>query len=371
MSYERIDCRLCGEPVETQLKLADTPIANLFPDKPMAGEFYPLELRECIRCHHVQIGHVIPDSMLYGASYKYETPTALRPQFEKRAKELRSDYPEARNVLEIGANNGLFLHALSSAGFKEVVGIDPSTSDPLVWKMPFDSNAAVLVHERVGDIDLIVANNVFAHLDDLRAMFAAIEIVLSGSGTLVFEVQYFISMRNAGAFDMIYHEHRDYHTLRPMAEFLRSAGFVMTGYEHIDAQGGSLRITAKRNGIEAVLPREFYYWQGFRHTIETEKKRFSMPRWKVPAFGAPAKAVTLIHHFGLQDKISYCVDDTPCKQGRYIAGTAIPVVGRDVMEKENPERMLMLSWNYEPMIRRMFPAIEFIVPFSQRHKLAA
>ncbi len=77
MMYERPDCRLCGGRVETVLSLTPTPIANLFPDEPLTGKAYPLELKQCPKCQHVQIGHVVDDDTLYGATYKYTTPQAL------------------------------------------------------------------------------------------------------------------------------------------------------------------------------------------------------------------------------------------------------------------------------------------------------
>lgn len=360
MMYERIDCRLCGGRVETVLKLADTPLANLFPDKPYVGEKYPLELKQCVGCGHVQVGHVVDDSVLFNADYKYETPEGLKPQLQHRAKQLKEKYPSARIALEIGANNGLFMHALRDAGFESVMGVDPSSSEWLIWKMPFDPQCAELILRRVGMVDLIVANNVFAHIDDLRSVFDAIKDVLSPDGSLVFEVQYRVSMMGSGAFDMIYHEHRDYHALGPLALFLQSCGLVMTEYEIFDAHGGSIRVTAKKHGMQVALPHEPCDWDAFRDHIDATKQAMQFDR-QLAAFGAPAKATTLIYQLGLQGKIKHCVDDTPHKQGKYIAGTDIKVLGRHGMEAE----MLLLAWNYEDLICKMFPATDFIVPFKE------
>jgi SAM-dependent methyltransferase len=370
--YERHDCRLCGEPVETALTLTPTPIANLFPDTPLTGECYPLELKQCIACGHVQIGHVIDDNTLYGNAYKYATPYALKPELHKRAAELRVEYPKARNVVEIGANNGLFLHALHDEGFAPVIGIDPSGSAPLVWKIPFDMMAARIVLRRIGPVDLVVANNVFAHIDDLAEVFRAVDEILSPDGALVFEVQYFAAMADSGAFDMIYHEHRDYHTVRPLQTFLKRFGMVMTDWRVIGTHGGSLRVTAKRVGAEKAAPEETVDWGAFQQKIQASKEVLldGLPR-RVAAFGAPAKAITMIHHFGLQNRIAYCVDDTPQKQGKYIAGTTIPVVSRDVMMVDKPRQMLLMSWNYEHLVRNSLPNVDFIVPFSHRLNQAA
>jgi len=372
MIYERLDCRLCGGYVTDVLTLTPTPLANLFPDEPYAGEKFPLGLKQCGQCKHVQVSHVVRDQEIFNGLYRYETPAALSDAMKVRAKQLREQYKGANTLLEIGANNGLFLHALHDAGFPVVIGIDPSSTDPLVWKLPFNVKSALLVKERIGKVDLIIANNVFAHIDDLRHIFTAIDTVLSPDGALVFEVQYLLPMAKRGAFDMIYHEHRDYHTLGPLSAFLFNCGLVMTDYEIFSAHGGSIRVTAKRGGLAKEPPLEEIYWSAFELAIGREKSalRGLLPK-RIPAFGAPAKAVTLIHHFGLQDRIEYCVDDTKGKQGRYIAGTNIPVVGAEVMEKDKPKEMLLLSWNYADIIRKRFPHIDFIVPFSQRQLLAA
>ncbi len=367
--YERMTCRLCGGRVWTLYKLTPTPIANLFPAEPYSGEFYPLELKQCSSCAHVQIGHVIDDATLYGAAYKYETPRALRPQMRKRADELRILYQNAENVLEIGANNGLFLEELRAVGFRKCTGIDPSSAHEDIWRTEFNAESANAMRRANGRADLILANNVFAHIDDLNAVFEAIDGVLSEDGAVVFEVQYLPALVRSGAFDMVYHEHRDYHHIAPLVPFLKRHGLVMTDWEIFDAHGGSVRITAHRNGIEKSPPDERMNWREFHVRIHETMDSIcgQIGSVKISAFGAPAKAVTMIHHFGFQNKITYCVDDTPAKHGRYIAGTAIPVVNRTAMQ----ERMLLLSWNYEAIIRGQFPGTEFIVPFAERERMAA
>tara|TARA_R110000868_G_scaffold52597_4_gene165949 strand:- start:524 stop:1648 length:1125 start_codon:yes stop_codon:yes gene_type:complete len=368
--YKRTTCRLCRSHVWTKYIFNPTPIANLFPDTPYTGEKHPLVLCQCGSCGHVQIGWVVDDKVLYGAGYKYSTPQALMPQMMDRALVLRKQYPNAKNVLEIGANNGLFVHAMRYAGFR-TYGIDPSSSSEIVIPRPFNKASAEDIVRVSGKMDLILANNVFAHIDDLESVFDAINIILSKDGTLIFEVQYVVPMMEIGAFDMIYHEHRDYHALAPLARFLKLKNMVMTGYDIIPAHGGSIRVTAKRCGLEVKLPKEDLDWRGFAESIDSENAYInSQIKGKIAAFGAPAKAVTFIHHFELQDKIKYCVDDTPGKQGKYIAGTNIPVVSREFMEQDKPERMLLLSWNYEALIRPQFPDIDFLVPFSRIEETA-
>lgn len=369
MMYERTDCRLCGCPVHTVLRLTPTPIANLFPTAPNSGKKYPLELKQCGDCGHVQIGHVVSDTLLYNQRYKYETPMALKPYLYKRAHTLSFQFNGADTVLEIGANNGLLMDALRNAGFRNVFGVDPSSKRKDIWKMPFDAKCADMMLELHGKMDLILANNVFAHIDDLRPVLEAVENILSDDGCLVFEVQYLIPMMETGAFDMIYHEHRDYHTLGPIAKFLKSVGLIMVNWDIFDAHGGSIRVFAKKQGFEKPAPWEITNWEKFEAKIAAHKNELlSQIDDQIPAFGAPAKAVTMIHHFGLQDKISCCIDDTKVKQGRYIAGTSIPVVARSATTSKE---MLLFSWNYEKLLKETMPGIDFIVPFKHSLPMAA
>lgn len=376
MIYERTTCRLCNGSVRTVLSLTPTPIANSFPDKPdVEATRYRLDLSQCIECDHVQTRDVVSDDVLYGSAYKYRTPPQLKDSFLKIAQAHRQNYPDAKVVLEIGANNGLFMYALNEAGFPTCVGIDPACADPFVWKMPFDDSAAEVFLRRCGKADLIFANNVFAHVDDLNAMFAAVDKVLSDDGALIFEVQSLGDMVSSGAFDMIYHEHRDYHTLGPLPKFLKKHGLVITWTETIPAHGGSLRVTCKRPGIGLEVWDYKIDWRRFAKKIELEKSlvRSALEEvsGRIVAFGAAAKATTLIHHFGIADQISYCVDDTVEKQGRYIPGTSIQISPASRMEQEPPAVLFLTAWNYESIIRKRFPQYPIIAPFKPLLKAAA
>lgn len=374
MIYERLDCRMCGGAVRPALSLTPTPIANSFPEKAFEGERHRLDLVECVECEHVQIRDVVPDEVLFPRSYRYATPKAASAHLEAAARSLREAYQHAKSVVEIGANNGLYLEALHVAGFQSVVGVDPCGSG-WVWQMPFDMAAAKRIRERVGMIDLIVANNVFAHVDDLGAMFRAVDHCLSEDGALVFEVQYFPDMVRLGAFDMIYHEHRDYHTLKPWPKFLKKHGLVIKNVEHLDTHGGSIRVHCERPGIGIAVWQEQTDWRAFRRTIEQAKSsvtgQLATVSGRVVAFGATAKACTLIHHFKIADRIAYCVDETPAKQGRFIAGTAIEVSGIERLVAEPPAAMLLTAWNYEAIIRARFPGLRMIVPLYEQQRLAA
>jgi len=371
-AIERHDCRLCGGHVRTRLALNPTPIANSFPDEPNFGELYQLELKECSDCGHVQIGHMVPDDVLYGQSYKYQTPEAQIPELRKNAAALKSRYPSARTVLEIGANNGLFMEALTEH-FPSVSGIDPSGTRDFIKKAPFTMNEAF----NLPLVDLIVANNVLAHIDDLHDVFRGIDRILKDDGALVFEVQYFMDMAENGLFDMIYHEHRDYHTIMPLIRFLSAYGLGISHVEHLSNHGGSIRVHCRR-GVRAKMMEPTVDWDGFKDKM-AEAMHYCMAevsatKEQIIAFGATAKACTLIHQLGIADRIAYCVDSTPAKQGKYIAGTIIKILPESVLtESKSPKVLFLTAWNYESIIRAKYPDFDFIVPFKpkQKQQLAA
>lgn len=365
MMHDRLTCRLCGGIVKPVFALSPTPIANAFPGTPdRDAERYRLELAQCRDCTHVQVRDVIPDAVLY-ADYRYETPSALAAGLVASAHRLRAAYPNARRVLEIGSNNGLFLDALRGAGF-DAFGVDPAASkSDYAIRAAFSNKLAWML----GEFDLVLANNAFAHIDDLNDVFLGVKKVLADKGALIFEVQYLPALITTGAFDMIYHEHRDYHTVAPLKPFLRRFGLVMTGSELIGAHGGSLRVTASRTGEEFSMPEDARIdWSSFAERINAAKAslREQMGDDRIIAFGATAKACTLIHHYGLQDRIEYCVDSTPAKQGRYIAGTNIKIFPVETLyQSKSARRILLTAWNHAAIIKKQHPDLDYIEPFKE------
>ena len=372
MIYERLNCRFCGGSLFMTMELAPTPLANDFPLKPDAdAERFPLQVMQCPECKHVQLKQVADANVLF-SDYKYSTPRAFLPHLESLALKLKERYPNADKVLEIGSNNNLFVDVLRKH-FRAVVGVDPASPDDRFQRLFTSEFARELGWE--WQFHLIVANNVFAHIDDLHDVFAGIEMVLAPEGSLVFEVQYLPAMMESGTFDMIYHEHHDYHTLRPLMKLFQLHQMHMTGFEFIPTHGGSIRVTVNRWGVgKAIsppeLPLEHLDWEGFARRIEDAKQRTveALRGFKtVAAFGATAKACTLIHQFGIADRIGYCFDETPQKQKRYIPGTNIRITN----SMGSPDALLLTAWNYESVARARFPNLHIINPFAEVLKEAA
>ena len=310
MIRERKTCRLCHAKVHPVFALAPTPIANNYSCFPDAGaQRYPLELSQCESCSHIQLRHVLTGLF---EDYKYQTPQTVERHLKPSAKKLREQFPRAETVLEIGSNNGVYLRCLREQGF-DPVGVDPAATGPGNYVGYFSSDWALeYLDNEERSLDLIVANNVLAHIDDLRDVFEGIEILLKPGGALVFEVQYFNALAEARAFDMIYHEHLDYHTVEPLKRFLLTRGFVMTDCERIHTHGGSIRVTARRRGTQVKFNESPIDWKWFTEGVNETAARVkeTLRDRKVVALGAAAKATTLIHQCGIADNILFAADDT-------------------------------------------------------------
>ncbi len=356
-----MNCRLCYGPLRTMLSLTPTPIANSFPDHPdQDAARFPLDVAQCIYCDHVQLAEY---QAVDWVDYRYATPEAVRPHLEAAAEGLRRHYPDAKTVLEIGCNNGLYLDVLRKTGFS-AIGVDPCTEVGI--KQPFSAGLA----RTLEPVDLIVANNVLAHVDDLWDVFRGIDLLIKDDGALVFEVQYFPDLVKNGSFDMIYHEHRDYHALAPLMPFLKRFGFVIARLDHLHfTHGGSYRIYCERPGISyASWDYELIDWRAFKSRIAEAKRsvleQVAEVKGPLIAFGATAKACTLIHHFGIAELIDYAIDSTSAKQWRFIPGTNIQIMSPP--SKLPPDATILLTaWNFEKEIRAQYPDHHFIVPFKE------
>ncbi len=353
-----LNCRMCYGRGRVMLSLTPTPIANSFPSHPDTdAQRYPLDLMQCFTCEHVQLADEVQVDWV---DYRYATPEANRTHLAHAAGVLRRTYPEAKTVLELGCNNGLYLEELRKVGFV-AVGVDPCTDVGI--RAPFSHTLA----KKLDKVDLIVANNVLAHVDDLQDVFRGIDHLLKDDGALVFEVQYFPALVKRGTFDMIYHEHRDYHTLGPWKRFLPQFGLHIAQVDDLTTHGGSIRLYCQRPALNDRTLTSTIDWDAFKCTIAASKitllEQIANCPGQIVAFGATAKACTLIHHFGLTGLIDFAVDNTPAKQGRYIPGTAIKIYPTANIHPD--ATLLLTAWNFHQEIRAQYQNHQFIVPFSK------
>jgi hypothetical protein len=268
----------------------------------------------------------------------------------------------------------------------EVLGVDPArriAEDATargIRTLPefFDLRLAQLLRREGWRPRVIAANNVFAHADDLHGIAEGVAHLHAPEGWFVFEVSYLVDVVEKTLFDTIYHEHVSYHTVQPLVGFFERHGMELIDAVRVDSLGGSLRGiatlkdgTALRHlrvaesiGLERRLGlHEPAAFRAFFEAIQQRKReltalltRLRAEGKRVAGFGAPAKATTLMCHFGLgADVLAYVIDDSPLKQGRYTPGYHLPVVPSSHLydPEQRPDYALILAWNFaEPIIRK-------------------
>ena len=400
----RTSCRLCaGTAVSTVLSLAPTPLANAFVTAQEAvaeQKRFPLDLWLCRACGHVQLLDVIDPRILY-EHYVYvsgTSPVFVR-HFEAYAEFVAERFapPSGGLVVDIGSNDGTLLRFFQQAGHR-VVGIDPAqeiseasrrSGIPVITEF-FTPELAMRIAAEHGVASVITANNVIAHIDDLDAVIRGVEQLLAPDGMFVFEVSYLVDMMEKTLFDMIYHEHLDYHTVEPLVPFFAGRGLELIEAIRVDSHGGSLRGVVQRSGgphpvgasvavairhEQKMCLREESTFRAFDSHIRDIGRQLVALVYKlksegkrVAGFGAPAKATTLLYELGIEPgMIEFIVDDSPLKQGRFTPGMHIPVVPAQALYERRPDYVLLLAWNFaQPIIAKHSAFREgggrFIVP---------
>lgn len=385
-------CRLCeATKLEQVLSLEPTPLANQFVrDKGVKQETYPLELLECQTCGHVQLSTVIdPDVLFRDYVYVSGTSPVFVDHFREYAEQSISkfDLKESDLVVDIGSNDGTLLRFFKEAGMK-VLGIDPAISiakqaiDSGIETIPefFNYSLSKSIVEKYGQASLVVANNVFAHIHDLKDVVRGIQHLLKSDGVFIFEVSYLLKVCERTLFDTIYHEHLSYHHVAPLVSFFESNGLRLFQVQVSNTHGGSLRcyvgsrerrITpsvdmfckkeASRGLFVPGRRREINIFERLDNTIKilgktlTGRLKFlKSQNKKIAGYGAPAKVTTLMHQFGLSsDIVDFIVDDSPLKQGLFTPGKHIPVLPSNAIEEQKPDYLLILAWNFaDPIIEK-------------------
>lgn len=398
----RPDCRLClSTTLHKVLQLESTPPANEFcktAGEAKSLEKFPLYLMRCENCGHVQLPVVIdPERLFRNYVYVSGTSPAFVEHFRRYAESMIAQHSLKPGdlVVEIGSNDGTLLRFFRDAGM-DVLGIDPAreiarkANEKGVPTKPcfFTRDLAAGIRKSHGAAKLVIANNVFAHADNLSDIALGAFDLLDDGGAFVFEVQYLNDMVGQSLFDMVYHEHLSYHSIVPLCLFFERMGATITKVERVSTHGGSIRCTAKavHGDIRWELPSEpmitSLQWRDLEFRIAQAGNclRLSLSEAAskgviVAGFGAPAKMTTLTHRFGIDSRdIAYVIDDSPWKQGLYAPGTAIPVVGVEALHERPVGMIVVFAWNFADSIAAKLRASGFtgkiVVPLPTLREIA-
>lgn len=399
---ELTECRLCGsEKLETVIGLTPTPPANNLVTKEELGRglsCFPLEVCRCDNCCHLQLKYIVEPEILF-SSYLYVSATSpvMLQHLTDQAESLAPKIQATGNhfVVEIGSNDGSLLRNFQRHGLK-VLGVDPAKNIatraveagiPTVAEF-FDEAVGQRIAAEHGKAGLVCANHCFAHIDDIHSVVEGVKHLLDDGGEFMFEVGYLLDVFEKTLFDTIYHEHLDYHHVTPLIPFFESHGMSLVRVERHAIQGGALRAFVRSGKVDAepsvaqLVAAEcsagidkkvsFVRFEESVNSLACDLKqlleRIASNGGLVYGFGVPAKATTLLYHFGItKDLVPVLVDDNPLKQDRYVAGLEIPIASGKAIYDDKPDYVLVLAWNFaESIIARNEAYLDaggtFIVP---------
>ncbi len=380
-------CRFCATPLEHEfVNLGLSPISNAFvkPDQADQDEaFYPLHAFVCSECFLVQLEEFeSPDEIfsdyVYFSSYS-DSWLAHAKRFVDRAAERFSLGPDSL-VMEVASNDGYLLQYFVERDVP-VLGIEPASNVAEVARKAgietIDEFFGVALAEQLRDqgrsSDLLVGNNVLAHVPDINDFVGGLKIVLGENGVLSMEFPHLLKLIQQNQFDTIYHEHFSYLSLVSVQRIFAHHGLDVFDVEELSTHGGSLRVFAQHpNGNQATtdavervladeLAADLNSLSGYRNfaeqcaTVKNDLLSFLEKAQgdgkTVVGYGAPAKGNTLLNFCGVgPDSIQYTVDRSPYKQDHLLPGTHIPVHAPEHIDTTKPDYVLILPWNLQQEI---------------------
>jgi SAM-dependent methyltransferase len=376
-------CRLCANELHhIFLDLGSAPPSNAFlsAEALYAPEtYFPLKLFACDACHLVQVDEVQSHSALFASDYVYHSSFSRSwlAHAERYVSEASAKLSLGKDslVMEIASNDGYLLQYVAALGIP-CVGIEPTSGTAKVAQAKgietlihfFGREFATEFVRQRRTADLIVANNVLAHVPDLNDFIAGLAVALADEGTITVEFPHLLELVQHRQFDTVYHEHFSYFSLHAVKAAFAAHGLHIWDVQQLPTHGGSLRIWAahkhsshvETSNVPALLAVEANagmlenaYYEGFQAQADTVKNTcltFLLEQkstgHKVVGYGAAAKGNTLLNYAGVRpDLLPYVVDASPYKQGHWLPGSRIPVVTESRLREDRPDFVLILPWN--------------------------
>lgn len=401
-----MQCRFC----KTELKhvfidLINSPASNSFLTREQLNEpevFFPLKVFTCHNCFLVQVDEYKKSDAIFNNEYVYFSSFSTSwlehsRRYTERMIE-RFSYSGRSLVVEIASNDGYLLQYFQQRQIP-VLGIEPTanTAEVAVSKgintvVDFFGKAlATRLAAEGKKADLLLGNNVLAHVPDIVDFVGGMKVLLKEDGVITMEFPHLMQLVDNNQFDTIYHEHFSYLSFHTVQQIFESQGLVLFDVEEIPTHGGSLRIYARHRentarpvspNVETLLKKEsaaglttLAYFDNFQQKalkVKLELTDFLIRQkqegHKVAAYGAAAKGNTLLNYCGIKsDLIDFVVDANPHKQGKWLPASHIPVVAEDTLRQQRPDYVLILPWNLREEIVRQLDYIrewggKFVVP---------
>ncbi|GAA3995291.1 class I SAM-dependent methyltransferase [Hymenobacter fastidiosus] len=402
-------CRFCGTPLDvTFVNLGTSPLCqdHVRPHRfNQAEAFYPLHARVCRNCFLVQLDEFASSTEIFQNDYAYFS--SYSASWLRHAR-LYTDMAVQRfeltahsRVVEVASNDGYLLQYFVAQGVP-VLGIEPAANVaayaeakgiPTLVRF-FGRDTARYVAATTGQADLLLGNNVLAHVPDINDFVAGMQILLKPEGVITMEFPHLLRLMAGNQFDTIYHEHFSYLSFYTVERIFAHHGLTLFDVEELPTHGGSLRIYARHAAHSArpvsarvaeLRTRELalgvtdlaYYSAFAAQAMETKRKLLDFliaakrAGKTVVGYGAPGKGNTLLNYCGIRtDFIDYTVDLSPHKQGNFLPGTRIPICHPDLIRQTRPDYLLILPWNLREEIMDQMQDIrawggQFVVPIPE------
>ena len=405
-------CRFCKTELEhIFIDLVNSPASNSFLTKEQLNEpetFYPLKVYTCHQCFLVQVDEYKKSDAIFDSNYAYFSSysTSWLTHAKKYTDKMveRFGFNETSQVIEIASNDGYLLQYFKEKNIP-VMGIEPTanTAEVAVSKgiKTIVEFFGVELADRLANhwevkADLLVGNNVLAHVPDIVDFVGGMKIILADTGVVTMEFPHLMQLVDNNQFDTIYHEHFSYLSFHTVKQIFEAAGLELFDVDEIPTHGGSLRIYAKHaadstkeitGNVAVVLKKEadkgmagLSYYDNFQQkalqvklditSFLIEQKRAGK---KVAAYGAAAKGNTLLNYCGIKnDLIDYVVDANPHKQNKWMPASHIPVVNEEYLKANKPDFVIILPWNLKDEITAQLSYIkewggQFVIPIPKLH----
>ncbi|MFO1206145.1 MAG: class I SAM-dependent methyltransferase [Burkholderiales bacterium] len=407
MHAKRIPCRFCETPLlHTFVDLGTSPLCqkHVEPEDVSKMEpFYPLHAYVCERCFLVQLDEFVSPSVIFGdGAYAYFS--SYSDSWLEHARNYvdavseRFGLGSQSHVIEIASNDGYLLQWFAKKGVP-VLGVEPAANTAKVAQergIPtvvqfFGTGTAKMLAAQGKHADVLLGNNVLAHVPNLNDFVAGMKILLKPSGVITMEFPHLQRLIEENQFDTIYHEHFSYFSFVTVERVFAAHGLTIFDVEELPTHGGSLRIYARHTSdsgkpigerVDLLRAREkmlgyedLAVYSGFSEQVKETKRRLltflidaKRAGKQVVGYGAPGKGNTLLNYCGVRtDFLDYTVDRSPHKQGRFLPGTRIPILGPERIAETRPDYVLILPWNLKDEIAQQMSHIRswggrFVVP---------
>ncbi len=399
-------CRFCKTELSNNfIDLLNSPASNSFlkPEELNEPEtFYPLKVYTCHECFLVQVDEYKKSDAIFNSDYVYFS--SYSTSWLQHAKEYtalmsrRFGFNEQSLVIELASNDGYLLQYFKEKNIP-VLGIEPTanTAEVAISKgidTVVDFFGVRLAKELLAKntkADLLLGNNVLAHVPDIVDFVAGMKIVLKASGVVTMEFPHLMQLVDNNQFDTIYHEHFSYLSFTTVQKIFASQGLALFDVDEIPTHGGSLRIYAKHSAdsskpisanVEKLLQKEaakgmngLAYYDNFQQKalkVKLDLTDFLIQQKRagkrVAAYGAAAKGNTLLNYCGIKnDLIEFVADANPHKQNKYLPASHIPVMNEQYLKDHQPDFVIILPWNLKDEITAQLSYIknwggQFVVP---------